>query len=194
MRFDAVGLRHSTADRCGFADTAGVRAMGHFSRGGLAIGALRAEPASRYVDEGHKCVFCGNSAILSRLLDVSTHFAACNLVAVDYGESYFSVTCRRSWQKANDRLRCELRPAEQIRKSRQHQSRPATECCQPLLLARTLYQKPKFLLLDEATSGLDTEREQAVNQAVKNLGITTLLIAHRDSTVDMAGNGMVLGG
>ena len=58
---------------------------------------------------------------------------------------------------------------------------------QRLLLARALYRQPKFLLLDEATSALDTEREQAVNQVVKNLGITTLLIAHRESTVAMAG-------
>ena len=64
---------------------------------------------------------------------------------------------------------------------------------QRLLLARALYRKPKFLLLDEATSALDTEREQAVNQVVKNLGITTLLIAHRDSTVAMAGKRVALG-
>ena len=41
---------------------------------------------------------------------------------------------------------------------------------------------------------LDTEREQAVNQVVKNLGITTLLIAHRDSTVAMAGKRVELRG
>ena len=64
---------------------------------------------------------------------------------------------------------------------------------QRLLLARALYRKPKFLLLDEATSALDTERERAVNQVVKNLGITTLLIAHRDSTVAMAGKRVELG-
>lgn len=63
---------------------------------------------------------------------------------------------------------------------------------QRLLLARALYRQPKFLLLDEATSALDTEREQAVNQVVKNLGITTLLIAHRDSTVAMAGKRVAL--
>ena len=65
---------------------------------------------------------------------------------------------------------------------------------QRLLLARALYRQPKFLLLDEATSALDTEREQAVNQVVKNLGITTLLIAHRESTVAMAGKRVELGG
>lgn len=65
---------------------------------------------------------------------------------------------------------------------------------QRLLLARALYRKPKFLLLDEATSALDTEREQAVNQVVKNLGITTLLIAHRETTVAMAGKRVALAG
>ena len=58
---------------------------------------------------------------------------------------------------------------------------------QRLLLARALYRRPRFLLLDEATSALDDEREQAVNQAVRDLGTTTLIIAHRASTVAMAG-------
>ena len=65
---------------------------------------------------------------------------------------------------------------------------------QRLLLARALYRQPKFLLLDEATSALDNEREQAVNQVVKNLSITTLLIAHRDSTAAAAGKRVALGG
>ena len=65
---------------------------------------------------------------------------------------------------------------------------------QRLLLARALYRKPKFLLLDEATSALDNEREQAVNRAVKNLDITTLLIAHRESTVAMATKRVALDG
>ena len=64
---------------------------------------------------------------------------------------------------------------------------------QRLLLARALYLKPECLLLDEATSALDTECERAVNQVVKKLGITTLLIAHRDSTVAMAGKRVALG-
>ena len=63
---------------------------------------------------------------------------------------------------------------------------------QRLLLARALYRRPRFLLLDEATSALDDEREQAVNQAVRDLGTTTLIIAHRASTVAMAGKRVVL--
>jgi ABC-type bacteriocin/lantibiotic exporter with double-glycine peptidase domain len=48
-------------------------------------------------------------------------------------------------------------------------------------------------MLDEATSALDNAREVTVNQVVKNLGITTLIIAHRDSTVAMAGKRVGLG-
>ncbi len=64
---------------------------------------------------------------------------------------------------------------------------------QRLLLARALYRQPKFLMLDEATSALDNAREATVNQVVKNLGITTLIIAHRDSTIAMAGKRVRLG-
>lgn len=52
-------------------------------------------------------------------------------------------------------------------------------------IARSLYHKPKVLVLDEATSALDNITEQAVMDAVNNLGnqITIIIIAHRLSTV-----------
>jgi ABC-type multidrug transport system fused ATPase/permease subunit len=52
-------------------------------------------------------------------------------------------------------------------------------------IARALYHKPQVLILDEATSALDNLTEQAVMEAVHNLGheITIILIAHRLSTV-----------
>jgi ABC-type multidrug transport system fused ATPase/permease subunit len=53
-------------------------------------------------------------------------------------------------------------------------------------IARALYKFPQVLILDEATSALDNITEQAVMEAVYNLGheITIILIAHRLSTVE----------
>jgi ABC-type multidrug transport system fused ATPase/permease subunit len=52
-------------------------------------------------------------------------------------------------------------------------------------IARALYHDPEILFLDEATSALDNLTEQAVMDAVHNLGRkkTIVLIAHRLSTV-----------
>ena len=56
---------------------------------------------------------------------------------------------------------------------------------QRLGLARALYTNPKLLVLDEATSALDSETEQAVGQAIDELGsdVTRVTIAHRLATV-----------
>ncbi len=53
---------------------------------------------------------------------------------------------------------------------------------QRVLLARALYKAPAILVLDEATSHLDTAREQRVNQAVSQLALTRLIVAHRPET------------
>jgi ABC-type multidrug transport system fused ATPase/permease subunit len=52
-------------------------------------------------------------------------------------------------------------------------------------IARALYNDPDILVLDEATSSLDTETEQGVMDAVKELlGTKTIvIIAHRTTTV-----------
>jgi ATP-binding cassette subfamily B protein RaxB len=63
---------------------------------------------------------------------------------------------------------------------------------QRVLLARALYKRPKILLLDEATSALDVDRERLVNQAVRQLDITRLIVAHRPETIASASRVIVL--
>jgi subfamily B ATP-binding cassette protein MsbA len=56
---------------------------------------------------------------------------------------------------------------------------------QRVSIARAILKDPKILILDEATSSLDTASEELVQQALEKLmvGRTTLVIAHRLSTV-----------
>lgn len=63
---------------------------------------------------------------------------------------------------------------------------------QRLLLARALYKRPQILFLDEATSALDVERERMVNQAVRELSITRVIVAHRPETIASVGRVVVL--
>ena len=59
---------------------------------------------------------------------------------------------------------------------------------QRLSIARALLANPQILILDEATSNLDTESEQKIQQAMKELikDRTTFVIAHRLSTITHA--------
>jgi ATP-binding cassette subfamily B protein RaxB len=65
---------------------------------------------------------------------------------------------------------------------------------QRVLLARALYRQPKLLFLDEATSHLDVERERQVNDAVKQLKVTRVIIAHRPETIQSADRVVVMHG
>ncbi len=57
---------------------------------------------------------------------------------------------------------------------------------QRILLARALYKQPKILALDEATSHLDIDNEHKVNQALANLRLTRIMVAHRPETINAA--------
>ncbi|EOV7000038.1 colicin V export peptidase/ABC transporter CvaB [Escherichia coli] len=54
---------------------------------------------------------------------------------------------------------------------------------QRIFIARALYRKPGILFMDEATSALYSESEHFVNVAIKNMNITRVIIAHRETTL-----------
>jgi ATP-binding cassette subfamily B protein RaxB len=57
---------------------------------------------------------------------------------------------------------------------------------QRVILARAFYKQPKILFLDEATSHVDVMQEKAINDVLKQLGITIVMIAHRPETIQAA--------
>ncbi|WP_428959711.1 peptidase domain-containing ABC transporter [Xanthomonas oryzae] len=63
---------------------------------------------------------------------------------------------------------------------------------QRIILARALYRQPKLLFLDEATSHLDVTRERLVNEAVRHLQLTKVIVAHRPETIASADRILVM--
>ena len=65
---------------------------------------------------------------------------------------------------------------------------------QRLALARAFYRNAPILILDEATSALDSENEEIIQDAMKKLikGKTTLMIAHRFSSIRLANRILVM--
>ena len=65
---------------------------------------------------------------------------------------------------------------------------------QRVAIARTILKRPRILLFDEATSALDTHTEKEIQESLRDVssGLTTLVIAHRLSTVVDADEILVL--
>lgn len=54
---------------------------------------------------------------------------------------------------------------------------------QRIEIARAIVKKPKLLIMDEATSALDADTEMDIMKAVSDMGITTIVVAHRLSAI-----------
>lgn len=67
---------------------------------------------------------------------------------------------------------------------------------QRVAIARTLLVNPPILVLDDATSAIDVQVEQEIHEALKTLmeGRTTLIVAHRLSTIGLADRVVLLDG
>ena len=67
---------------------------------------------------------------------------------------------------------------------------------QRIALARALLLKPELLILDEATNSLDLQNEETILRTVRRAGcdLTTLLISHRPSALQIADQVYVLAG
>lgn len=65
---------------------------------------------------------------------------------------------------------------------------------QRIALARAVLQDPRILILDDATSAVDARTEKAINEGLRTVlaGRTTLLVAHRRSTLHLADRVVVL--
>ena len=67
---------------------------------------------------------------------------------------------------------------------------------QRITIARTLLVNPPILVLDDATSAIDVQVEQQIHDALRVLmeGRTTLIVAHRLSTISLADRVVLLDG
>jgi ATP-binding cassette, subfamily B, bacterial len=67
---------------------------------------------------------------------------------------------------------------------------------QRIALARAVLSDPRILILDDATSAVDANTEEAINASLRELmaGRTTLLVAHRRSTLRLADRIVVMDG
>ena len=65
---------------------------------------------------------------------------------------------------------------------------------QRLSIARALISRPQVIILDEATSSLDSKKENEIFKNLRDIGITSVVITHRLSTIVRADKIIVLDG
>lgn len=65
---------------------------------------------------------------------------------------------------------------------------------QRLMIARAVYRQPRLLVMDEATAHLDVVTESKVIKAIKELGLTCIMAAHRPDVIASASRIIALAG
>ena len=65
---------------------------------------------------------------------------------------------------------------------------------QRVLFARALYRNPKALVVDEGTAHLDALNERKITEAIRKMGITRIIVAHRQETIATADRVYLVGG
>ena len=63
---------------------------------------------------------------------------------------------------------------------------------QRIEIARAIVKRPRLLIMDEATSALDADTEMNIMKAVSDMGITTIVVAHRLSAIRYCDSIMVM--
>lgn len=63
---------------------------------------------------------------------------------------------------------------------------------QRILLARAFYKQPRFLVLDEATAHLDIDCEARINEYLRSISVTRIVVAHRPDTIAAADRVLML--
>jgi ATP-binding cassette, subfamily B, bacterial CvaB/MchF/RaxB len=64
---------------------------------------------------------------------------------------------------------------------------------QRVLLARALYRRPRILFMDEGTANLDVGLEDEILAQLSKLGITQIMVAHRQAVIDFAQKAFLVG-
>ena len=135
----------------------------------------------RPMDEIDRSVFTGSVAVVDQDIMLFEDSIADNIKMWDSSiEDFEMILAARDAGIHDDILK---RPGEYGSKITEGGTNLSGGQRQRLEIARVLAQDPTIVILDEATSALDARTESSVVNAIKDRGITTIVVAHRLSTI-----------
>ena len=133
------------------------------------------------LSETDRAAFADSVAIVSQTASLFTGTVRENLTMFDK-----SVSMERIRRAAEDA--CILQDINERKLGFMEMITPPNICfsggqVQRMMIARALIKEPSVLILDEATGALDPVVEETVMQNIRRRGITTIIVAHRLSTI-----------